>query len=51
MPTPNTTASIGDIDAISLLQESGLTPQEIADAILKSKELSKTSTEINVYLQ
>ena len=47
MPTPNTTASIGDIDAISLLQESGLTPQQIADAIEKSKELSKTSTEIN----
>lgn len=47
MATPNTTASLGDIDAISLLQESGLTPQQIADAIKKIKELNKTATQIN----
>lgn len=34
MPTPNTTASIGDINLISLLQESGLTAQQIADTLL-----------------
>lgn len=44
MATPNTTASLGDIDAISLLQESGLTPQEIADAILKSKNNTSAIT-------
>ena len=38
MPTPNTTSSIGDINLISLLQESGLTAQQVADSILKAKD-------------
>ena len=51
MSTPNTSSKLDDIDVISLLAETGLTAAQVADVIKKSKELSKTSTEINVYLQ